>query len=109
MESVTELLRVRQHIGKLTPTLAHHGEDVVARAVENASHAGDAVARKAFTQRLDHRDTARHSRFEGKRGPGLLGQCGQIATMHGDQRLVGRHHRLASGQSRLHQTTRRTI
>ena len=106
---VAELLRLGQHLGELAAALAHHREDVVAGAVEDAGDAGDAVAGQALAQRLDDRDAAGHRRLEGQRHAGALGRRGQLGAVHRQQRLVGGHHRLAGRQRRLDQRPRRPL
>ena len=91
---IAEPLRLAQHIGEFRPLGGHLGEDEIAGAVENAEHPADAVARQAFTQRLDDRDGAGDRRLEGECDLRPVGQPRQIEPVMGDQRLVGGDHRL---------------
>ena len=100
---VAELLGVGQHFGEFAAALAHHGEDVVAGAVEDAGDAGDAVAGEALAQGLDDRDAAGHGGFEPKGHARLLGGGGDGGTVDGKQGLVGGDDRLAVGDGGFHQ------
>ena len=79
----------------------HPGQDVVAGAVHHAHHAGDAVAGHALGHRLDHRDAARDGGLEPDHAAQILGQLGQVLTVHGQKRLVRGHDILAGPQCSL--------
>ena len=51
----------------------HAGQNVIAGAVDDAVEVRDAVAHKAFAQRFDDGNAARHAGFIVKIGSGLLG------------------------------------
>ena len=55
----------------------------------------DTVGGQAFTNRLDHRNTARHGRFERNNDALLTGLGEDFVTVNSDQRLVGGYHVLA--------------
>ena len=55
---VAELLRLPQGVAKARAAVRHAGEDVVARAVEDALHARDAIAGEAVPERGDDGDAA---------------------------------------------------
>ena len=55
---VAELLRIRQHDAHRLVGLGHPAQDVVARAVENAGHAGQRVARQPLTDAVNERHAA---------------------------------------------------
>ena len=69
---IAELLRIGEHLGKFATALAHLRQDVVAGAVQDAGDPQDAVAGEPLTQRLDHRDAARHRGFERQRHTALF-------------------------------------
>ena len=82
----------------------HLGQDVVGGAVDDAGHPQHGVTGQRLGQRADHRDGAGDGRLEVEVDVGAFGGLGQLAGGCGQQRLVGRHHRLAvleGGQDRL--------
>jgi hypothetical protein len=99
---VAEPLGIGQHLGEVAALLAHHGEDVVAGAVEDAGDGADLVRSQPLAQRLDGGDAAGHRRFEGERHMMFLGQGGQFRAVQREERLVGGHDRLAGGNRRPH-------
>ncbi len=101
---VARRLRLGQHDVELAAGFAHGGEDVVAGAVEDAVEPRHAVADQALAQCLDDRDAAGDRCLEGQDGALLLGDGGEVGTVHGQQRLVGGDDMLARTQRALHQT-----
>src|SRR5450830_634811 len=100
---VTQGLGFGQHVFEGTTLLAHFGEDEVTGAVDDAGNPVDAVGRKAFANRLDHRDTAGHGGFERNDHALLAGLGEDFVTVHGDQRLVRGDHVLAVLDGAEHQ------
>ena len=106
---ITQLLCFFQHIGKVTPLVAHLGKDEIAGAVNNAGEPLDFVGREALTQRLDNGNTAGDRRLKGHHDTLVLCCSKNLVAMHGNQRLVGRHHVLAVGDGLQHQFACRFI
>src|SRR5471032_1259461 len=89
---VTQGLGFGQHVFEGTALLAHFGEDEVTGAVDDPGHPVDAVGGQAFTDRLDHRNSTGHGRFE-RHDHALLARLGEdLVAMYGNQRLVGGDH-----------------
>ncbi len=86
---IAHLLRVGEHVGEAPPALAHHGEDVVAGAVQDAVDAQNLVSGEAFAQRLDDRDAAGHRRLVAERDTGALRRRRERGAMMREHRLVG--------------------
>ena len=61
---VAQRLRLFQRIGKRQPGAIHAGEDVVARAVQDAGHAQQPVAGQPFPDSADDRNAAGNRRLE---------------------------------------------
>jgi len=68
---------------------------VVAGAVDDAVHGHRPVARQPLLQRAQDRDAAADARLEGEPDALRLGLPDDLLAVHGEQRLVGRHHVLA--------------
>ena len=92
---VTQPLGVLQDLFEPEVLAFHAGEDVVARAVQDAEDAVDAVAHEAFAQALDDRDAARHARFVEDRAAARFRRVEDLAAVVRQQRLVRRDDRLA--------------
>ena len=103
---ITELLRVCQHVGERLAGLFHAGQDIVAGAVQNTGHTGDAIAGQAFAKRLHRRNATGHGGLEHQPDSLRFGQRGKFRAMMRQQRLVGRHHMLAGLQRRTDQVQR---
>ena len=90
-------LRVAQRLGLLDglvevePLGGHLVEHVVGGAVDDAEHAGDAVARERLAHRADDRDRARDGGLEVQVDAGLVGRGVQRRAVLREQRLVGGH------------------
>ena len=74
---------------------SHLGENEIAGAVDDARQPVDAVAGKAFANRLDHRDTASHRSLE-RNDDAPFARLGEdLVAVHSDQCLVRSDHMLA--------------
>ena len=95
---VAQRLRLGQHVVEGPALGPHLGQDEVTGAVEDARDRLHPVGGQPFAQAFNRRDTARDRRLEIQRAAVLSGQRGQLGPTFGDQRLVGRDHRLARPQ-----------
>ena len=105
---VAEPLRLGEHVGELAAALLHHGQDVVAGAVEDAGDRGSmrlpaSPSRSALMTGMPPATAA--SKPSGT--PRRLGLRRQFGAVHREQRLVRRHHRLAGRDRRFDQDARR--
>ena len=98
-----ELLGLAQDVVVAGALLLHAGEDVVGRAVDDPHDPDDLLAGQRLAQRPDDGDGAGHRRLVEQVDAGGGGHLGQLGAGHGEQRLVGRDHRLAVAQGRLDQ------
>ena len=87
-----------QHLVEGQALVLHPRQDVVTGAVENADNAGHLVRSQALAQCTDDRNPAANGRLVVEIGLRLRGHGKQIRTVLGQQGLVGRHDRLATGQ-----------
>ena len=106
---IAEPLGVLQALIERQPLLLHPRQDVIAGAVEDTVDTIDLGAGKPFAQRLDRRDRRTYRGLEVQGGAGLFGKFSEMSTVLGNQRLVGRHHRLAKAQGGLHRFERRAV
>ena len=106
---VAQALRLLEHDAEVEPLRAHLGQDEVGGAVDDAGDPFDAVRGQALAQRLDDRDAAGHGGFERDHHALVAGGGEDLAAMHREQRLVGRHHVLAGGNRLQHQGARDAI
>ena len=83
------LLGELQHLGVVGAVFLHPREDEVARAVENAADALDAVGSQALADRGHDRDAAGDGRLERDRPALLSRQLEELGAVLGEQRLVG--------------------
>ena len=88
---VSQRLSIGKNIVKLTPCLAHRGQDVVTGTVQNTVKTGNPVTREPFPKGLDNRNPPRYSRFVTNRYALCLSGQRQCGSMMGNQRLVGGH------------------
>jgi len=100
---VAQALGFFQHHVEVQALVAHFAQDEVGGAVDDAGQPLDAVGRQAFAQGLDDGDATGHGGF--KRHHHALGAGGgkNFGAVHGQQRLVGRHHVFASRNGLQHQ------
>ena len=84
------VLGLLQRIGIAEAGLAHAGEDVIARPVDDAVDGADVVPHEAFLQHLDDRNTARHRRLEVNRHAALLGERKEFLPALCEEGLVTR-------------------
>ncbi len=92
---IAELLGFLEHVLEGAALLSHLGENEIAGAVDDARQPVDAVAGKAFANRLDHRDTASHRSLE-RDDDALFARLGEdLVAVHCDQCLVRSDHMLA--------------
>ena len=96
----------RRSVAVAGALLLHAGEDVVGRAVHDAHDAHDLLSGQRFAQRPDDGDGPRHRRLVEQVDAGRGRDLGQLGPGDGEQRLVGRHHRLAVAQRRFDQFVR---
>ena len=89
---IAKLDRLRQCLGIIKARLLHPGQDVVARAIENAVDRFDAVADKGIAERLDDRNPSGDRRFKEDRHLMLAGQGKNLLPPLGQQRLVSGDH-----------------
>ena len=73
----------------------HPAEDIIAGAVDDSVNMGNPVAHETLAQGLDNRNAPGHAGFVIKIGPMLARRGEQLLAVRGNQRLVGRDHRLA--------------
>ena len=85
---ISELLRLFQRIGKRQPRAVHAGEDVVARAVQDAGHAQQPIAGEPFPDGANDRNAAGHRRLEQQLAPMLARERQQLDTVRRDELLV---------------------
>ncbi len=100
---VAQRLRFGQHFFEFAAALAHHGQDVVAGAVEDAGDGVDVVAGQALPQGFDDRDAAGDRGLEAQGQTAALSQSGEAAAMHREQRLVGGDDGFAGSECCLHE------
>src|ERR1019366_7997765 len=91
-------LRVLEHRRKVRPLELHAGEDVIARAVDDAVKVGDTVADEAFAQGFDDRNAAANAGLVVEVRAVFPRGAKQLFTMRGEEGLVGGDHRLAELQ-----------
>ena len=106
---IPKFLRFLEYVRKITPLVAHLGEDEVTGTVDDAGQPFNPVGCQALANRLDDRNTTGHGRLEGHHDALLLRGCKNLVAMRCNQRLVGRHHVLAVGNCLQYQLTRRFI
>ena len=87
---VSEFLRFRQHVLERASRFAHHRQNVIASAVQNAVNLGHCVAGEALAQRLDNRDAARDGGFIAEENALFLRQRAQFVAVMRQHRLVRR-------------------
>ena len=91
---VTQALCFGQHGLEIRATLVHLGEDVIASAIDDASHSLNAIAGQAFTNGLDDGNAARYRSLERHHDALALSGVKDLVAMQRDQRLVGGDHML---------------
>ena len=96
-----EALRLGQRVGEVDTVLFHPGQDEVRRAVDDAHDAHDLLAGERLAQGPHNRDGARHRGFVEQVDAAGVRQLGQLGPRHGQDGLVGRHHRFAGAQGGL--------
>ena len=79
-------------------------QHVVRGAVDDPGNPFDVIARKAFAERLDQRNSAGNGGFERHHDAGSLSGVEDLVAVQRHQGLVGGHHVLAVGQGPLDQT-----
>ena len=100
---VTQALGLFQHHGKVQALVAHFAEDEVGRAVDDAGDPLDAVGGQAFAQRFDDGNATSYRGLECHHHALGMGRRKNLGPVHGQQRLVRRHHMLAGGDGFEHQ------
>ena len=106
---IAQALGIGQHIGEFAAGLAHHRQDVVAGAVEDAVDALDAIGGQALAQGLDDGDAPRHGRLIAEAEALGLRLARQRRAVMGEQRLVRGHHMLAGGKGGLQKLARHAL
>ena len=86
---VAERGRLVERLGEAGAGLVHPGQDEVGRAVDDAQHPVDAVARERLAQRPQQRDRAGDARLEVEVGVARARRVVQRRAVLGEQRLVG--------------------
>ena len=86
---VALFLRFGEGRGEVDALAGHFRKDIVAGAVQNAFERSDMVPGKAFLQRLDDGDAARHAGFIEQSGALFVGQPEQAFAFFREQGLVG--------------------
>ena len=98
-----EPLRLPERDGVRETLLRHLREDIIARPVDDRRERRHLVRREADPERLDDRDSAADARLE-RHGPPVFPRLGEhLATVLGQERLVGRDDVLPRGQGSEHQ------
>ena len=92
-----------EYFGDLAAAFAHGGEDKIARAVEDAVNAAQAVGGEPLAQSLDDGDAAGHRGLVGEGDAGRFAAVRERRAVMGDQRLVGGDHVLGIGDGGLAQ------
>ena len=92
---IAQALGLFEHHVKVQPFVAHFAQNEVCCAVDNACQPLDAVGCKPFAQCLDDGNAPGHGSLEGHHHAFLLRSFKNFGAVHGQQRLVGRHHVLA--------------
>src|SRR5262249_36602312 len=95
---IAESLRLAQAILERDALLLHARGVVIAGAVEDAVDAGERIAVEPLAQRLHDRDAAGDRRLEIERRALPLGERREPVAVGRQQRLVGGHDWLASGE-----------
>ncbi len=104
---VTERLGLGQCVGVGRARLRHPREDVVGGAVDDAHHAGDALAHQRLAERPDDRDATRDGGLEEEVDAGALGRLEELRPVLGEQLLVAGDDRLARLEGGEDQVPRR--
>jgi hypothetical protein len=103
---VTQCLRLLERVGEAGPGGVHPVQDVVGGAIDDPQHLPYLVAGQRLAQRAQQRDRAAHGRLVIQVGAAVAGGLVQRGTVLGQQRLVGRDHRLAVLHGREQQRPR---
>ena len=93
-----QALSFRERVVERRTSVCHGGQDEVCGAVDDAEHPPDPVAGKRLAERTDERNAAADRRFEEDVDPRTLRRLEQLATVRGDELLVGGDDRLAPEQ-----------
>ena len=104
---VAELLGLLQGLIEVHALRGHFRENIVARAVEYAQHAADAVAGERAAQGLDDGHGAGHAGLVAQDQVLFAGETHELGAFHGQKGLVGRDHVLAVLKGPGHERERR--
>ena len=104
---VAEALRLGERLVEPPAALRHLGEDVVRRAVHDAEHPGDPIARERFAQRTDQGDAAGDRGLEGQVGRARMRRGLQLGAGAREQLLVPGDDGPARGEGSEHERPRR--
>ena len=106
---VSETLCLRQRVPEGQPRALHSGQDVVARAVQDALNPPQAVPRHAFPEPPENRNPARHGGLEQQVPAPASRLLQQRGAAVGDDLLVGGDDGLAGGQRLLYPAPGRVL
>ena len=104
---VAELLGLLQGLIEVHALRGHFRENIVARAVEYAQHAADAVSGERAAQGLDDGHGAGHAGLVAQDQVLFAGETHELGAFHGQKGLVGRDHVLAVLKGPGHERERR--
>src|SRR5262249_5480489 len=99
-------LGVAQDLVEAAALARHGGEDVIARAVDDPVDRRRAIPRQPLLDRAQDRDAAPDARLEAEAHAPSLGLRYDLLAVHGEERLVRRHHVLPGADGAEHEAAR---